>query len=201
MCRVFEVSSSGYYAWLGRPESRLMRENRRLLVEIKAIHTQNRSVYGSKRIHAELKDMEIDVGKNRVASLMRENGIRAKQKKKFKAPTNSKHSHPVAPNLLQRDFVARAPNEKWLVDITYIPTREGWLYLAGHPGPLFQTHCGLVHVQPHDQEVGAGCLGDGGGPQTTGAWFDPSLGPGKPVRLQEIPEGTTHRRHGMQHEP
>ena len=130
MCRVFEVSSSGYYAWLSRPESRRMRENRRLVVQIKAIHKHNRGVYGSKRIHAELKDMEIDVGKNRVARLMRENGIRAKQQKKFKAPTDSKHSHPVAPNLLQRDFVARAPNEKWLADITYIPTREGWLYLA-----------------------------------------------------------------------
>lgn len=74
--------------------------------------------------------MEIDVGRKRVARLMCEHGIRAKQKKKFKATTDSKHSHPVAPNLLQRDFEADKPDQKWLADITYIPTREGWLYLA-----------------------------------------------------------------------
>ena len=85
---------------------------------------------GNPRIHAELKDRQMHRGRKRVARLMRENGIRAKQKKKFKATTDSKHSHPVAPNLLQRNFEADMPNRKWLADITYIPTREGWLYSA-----------------------------------------------------------------------
>ena len=130
MCRVLEMSPSGYYAWLRRPESRRAREDRRLLVEIKAIHKENRGVYGSPRVHAELKDRQMHHGQKRVARMMRENGIRAKQSKKFKATTDSNHSHPVAPNLLHRNFEADMPDQKWLADITYIPTREGWLYLA-----------------------------------------------------------------------
>ena len=130
MCRVLAVSPSGYYAWLGRPESRRVRENRRLVVEIKAVHAASRGTYGSPRIHAEFKAREMHHGRNRIARLMRENGIKARQKKKFKATTDSNHSHPVAPNLLERDFEAREPNRRWLADITYIPTGEGWLYLA-----------------------------------------------------------------------
>ena len=130
MCRVLEVSPSAYYAWRVRPESRRVREDRRLLVEFKAIHQAKREVYGSPRIHAELKALGLRLGEKRVARLMRVGGIRAKQKRKFKVTTDSRHSHPVAPNLLERDFEARAPNTKWVADITYIPTREGWLYLA-----------------------------------------------------------------------
>jgi transposase InsO family protein len=87
MCRVLGVSASGYYAWLNRPESNRARENRRLVVEIKAIHKENRGVYGSPRIHADLMDRKTHVSENRVARLMRENGIAAKQKKKYKATT------------------------------------------------------------------------------------------------------------------
>ena len=130
MCRVLELSASAYYAWRERPESRRMREDRRLLVEIKAIHQAKREVYGSPRIHAELQAQGLRHGEKRVARLMRAGGIRAKQKRKFKATTDSRHSHPVALNLLARDFEATAPNQKWAADITYIPTREGWLYLA-----------------------------------------------------------------------
>jgi putative transposase len=107
-----------------------VRESRRLLVEIKAIHQAKLGVYGSPRIHAELKSQGQCHGLKRVARLMRENDIRARQKRKFKVTTDSKHSHPVAPNLLRRDFEATAPNQKWVADITFIPTREGWLYLA-----------------------------------------------------------------------
>lgn len=130
MCQVLEVSTSGYYAWLDRPESRRARENRRLVLEIKAIHREKRGTYGSPRIHAELDAKQIYVSINRVARLMREAGIRAKQHRKYKATTDSKHSHPVAPNRLNRDFVADMANQKWLADITYIRTGEGWLYLA-----------------------------------------------------------------------
>jgi putative transposase len=100
------------------------------LVEIKAVHLAKRQTYGSPRIHAELKALGLRLGEKRVARLMRAGDIRAKQKRKFKATTDSKHSHPVAPNLLARGFEASAPNQKWVADITYIPTREGWLYLA-----------------------------------------------------------------------
>ena len=130
MCRLLEVSPSAYYAWRGRPESQRVREDRRLLMEIRAIHSAKREVYGSPRIHAELKAQGLRLGEKRVARLMCENGIRAKQKRKFKVTTDSKHSHPVALNLLARDFEATAPNQKWAADITYIPTTEGWLYLA-----------------------------------------------------------------------
>ena len=107
-----------------------MREDRRLVVEIKAIHEQKRGAYGSPRIHAGLKAKQMHHGKKRVARLMRGNGLRARRHKKFKATTDSKHGFPVAPNLLQRKFEADMPDRKWLADITYVPTREGWLYLA-----------------------------------------------------------------------
>lgn len=130
MCRVLRVSSSGYYAWLGRPMSRRERENRRLVQAIKEIHKEKRGVYGSPRVHAELKSKGMHHSKKRVARLMRENGIRAKQKRKYKTTTDSKYIYTVAPNLLQRDFQASGPDRKWLADITCVPTREGWLYLA-----------------------------------------------------------------------
>lgn len=130
MCRVLEVSPSGYYAWLGRPMSRRECENRRLVQDIKEVHQAKRGVYGSPRVHAELKSKGMHHSKKRVARLMRENGIRAKQKRKYKATTDSKHFYPVAPNLLQRDFQASGPDRKWLADITCVPTYEGWLYLA-----------------------------------------------------------------------
>jgi putative transposase len=130
MCRVLEVSASGYYAWLSRPMSRREREDRRLVQVIKEVHKEKRGVYGSPRVHAELKSKGMHHGKKRVARLMRENGIRPKQEKRYKATTDSKHFYPVAPNLLQRDFGAQKPDQKWLADITSIPTYEGWLYLA-----------------------------------------------------------------------
>ena len=94
---------------------------------------------------------------------MRENGIRAKQKKKFRATTDSNHTYPVAPNLLLRNFEADMPDRKWLADITYIPTREGWLYLAAIMDLFSRADCGLVHVKAHDQRAGAEGFGHGGG--------------------------------------
>lgn len=130
MCRVLEVSTSGYYDWRKRPESRRQKEDRRLVVEIKAIHSESRQTYGSPRIHDELKDRGIRCGRKRVARLMRLHDISAKQKRRFKATTDSKHTLPVAENVLNRQFTPSAPNVAWSADITYIPTRQGWLYLA-----------------------------------------------------------------------
>jgi putative transposase len=131
MCRVFEVSRSGYYAWLKSSTSPRKMANQALKQQIKEIHQHSRQTYGSPRIHAELKAQGIKCGHNRVARLMRQEQLWAKQKHKFKmTTTDSAHSYPVAPNLLDQDFTSSRPNEKWLTDITYIPTAEGWLYLA-----------------------------------------------------------------------
>ena len=130
MCHVLEVGRSGFYTWLKRPESPRNRENRRLLVEIKAAHQKSRKTYGSPRIHAELKSQGLSCGKHRVSRLMRQHGIVSKHKRKFKVTTDSVHSYPVAENKLQRRFDVSEPNQYWVSDITYIPTREGWLYLA-----------------------------------------------------------------------
>lgn len=130
LCQVLEVGTSGFYAWLRRPESVRTRANRRLLVEIQAVHQRSRQAYGSPRVHADLKAEGQACGKHRVAQLMRRHGIVSRHKKKFRATTNSQHPHPVAPNLLNRQFTVSAANRWWVSDITYIPTQEGWLYLA-----------------------------------------------------------------------
>lgn len=130
MCQVLKVSRSGYYAWLKKPESKRKKRNKELLTEIRKIYKVSRGTYGSPRITRVLKRQGITCGKNRVARLMRDNGIVAKTKRKFKATTNSKHNYPVAENLLNQNFTTDQPNKVWVADITYIPTDEGWLYLA-----------------------------------------------------------------------
>lgn len=130
MCRALKVSTSGYYAWRSRPESKSSRSNRVLLVEIKATYKQRKKRYGSPRIYRDLKAQGIKCGENRVARLMRKHGIRAKQARKFKATTDAKHEMPVAENHLDRQFDVDRPNAVWVSDITYVWTREGWLYLA-----------------------------------------------------------------------
>jgi putative transposase len=131
LCQVLGVSPSGYYAWRERPESAQVRANRKLLVEIRSVHAHSRGTYGSPRVYADLRLRGFRVGRNRIARLMRlEKLSGSRHKKKFPHTTNSQHDYPVAPNRLNRDFEASRPNEKWLADITYIPTAEGWLYLA-----------------------------------------------------------------------
>ena len=130
MCQTLEVGRSGFYAWLNRSESLRSQENRRLLMEIKVAHQKSRKAYGSPRIYAELSDNGHVCGRHRVARLMRQHGIVSKHKRKFKVTTNSAHAYPVAENLLQRKFAVSAPGQCWVSDITYVPTREGWLYLA-----------------------------------------------------------------------
>lgn len=132
MCRVLGVSRSGYYAWRQRPPSRRKQANERLLVEIKAIHAKkNHDTYGSPRVHEELSENGISCGRHRVARLMKHHGIRARQARKFRpVTTDSKHTLPVAENVLDRQFTAKRPDTVWAGDITYIRTRQGWLYLA-----------------------------------------------------------------------
>jgi transposase InsO family protein len=130
LCRTLQVSASGFYAWCRRGLSPRAREDAVLKVEIRAAHAASNRTYGSPRILADLKANGQRVGRKRVARLMREEGIEGQRKRRFRTTTDSRHSHPVAANHLNRDFSASAPNEVWVSDITYIWTREGWMFLA-----------------------------------------------------------------------
>ena len=125
-----EVSKSGYYAWKKRSKSQRRIDNEELLIEIRCVFVENDGNYGSPRIWESLKETKIPCSENRVARLMREEGLVAIQRRKFKATTNSKHNWPIAPNLLERNFSVGEPNRIWVTDITYIWTWEGWLYLS-----------------------------------------------------------------------
>jgi transposase InsO family protein len=133
MCRVLDVSVSGFYAWSKREPSERSKKDQSLLVEIEKSYKASRRSYGSPRVFKDLKDLGRKVSEKRVARLMRESGLRAKTARRFKVTTNSEHHHPVAPNILNRRFSpvsSDRPNRVWTADITYIPTREGWLYLS-----------------------------------------------------------------------
>ncbi len=130
MCRVLGIAESSYYAWRKREPSRRQRENARLTELITPTFHQGRQVKGLPRVHAELRAQGLGCGKHRVARLMRQAGLRAVHKGHRICTTDSRHDDPIAPNLLQRDFTAPAPNRKWLTDITAVPTEQGWLYLA-----------------------------------------------------------------------
>jgi len=133
MCRVLEVTRSGFYAWLKSVPSARARTEERLRGEVRAIHKMSGGSYGSPRIHAELQVRGQRVGRKRVARLMSQEGLRGKKRRRFKVTTNSNHTYPVAPNVLDRKFTVgeiAGPDQVWVADITYVPTREGWLYLA-----------------------------------------------------------------------
>lgn len=131
MCRVLEVSRSGYYAWQQRPPSATVQRQAELIEQIQQIHEESRQVYGSPRVHRELAAQGVKCSENTVAKLMRKAGVRSKMRKRFVVrTTDSRHAHPIAPNQLDRQFQQPAPDQAWAADITYIPTDEGWLYLA-----------------------------------------------------------------------
>lgn len=131
MCQVLSVSRSSYYQWLHRPESNRRKKDKKLIKEIKRIHKECYQTYGSRRMKAQLNIDGFSCSKDRVRRLMNENGIFSKLRRKYKATTQSNHNYPLAPNLLKQDFTADRPNQKWVGDLTYIATDEGWLYLAG----------------------------------------------------------------------
>jgi putative transposase len=130
LCETLGVSTQGFYAWRSRPVSAQQQRRDALLVEIRAVHAEVKQRYGSPRMHAELQARGAACSLNTVAKLMHDNEVRAKTARKFRNTTDSNHPLPVAANVLDRQFEAQGPNERWLTDITYIPTREGWLYLA-----------------------------------------------------------------------
>jgi len=130
--RVLSVSASGYYAWLDRPLSKWARDEARLEVEIRAAHKRTRQVYGPERLQHDLAAHGVEVGIGRIKRIRKKLGICCRQKKKFKTTTDSKHTMPVVENLLGQQFKVYRPNTVWVSDITYVPTDEGWLYVASH---------------------------------------------------------------------
>jgi transposase InsO family protein len=131
MCRLLEVSRSGYYAWVDRPPSERQKRRDELVEQIRAAHVGSAGTYGSPRVHEELAEQKVDVCVNTVAKLMKEEGIRSIMHRKFvPRTTDSAHDLPVAANVLDRQFQASRPDQKWACDITYVPTAEGFLYLA-----------------------------------------------------------------------
>jgi putative transposase len=130
MCELFNVSRSGYYRWFKRKPGPRERRDQILKQEILKVYQKGRGCYGSPRIHRDLLKEGLSCGKKRVERLMKALGIKARHKKRYKATTDSLHNHPVAENLLNRNFKVFRPNQCWVSDITYIYTKEGWLYLA-----------------------------------------------------------------------
>ena len=131
MCRVLDVSESGYRAWKrGGKLGRKRLTDSQMLTLIQSIHIELKGAYGSPRMVKELRERSFPASKERVERLMRENGIRARHKRRFKVTTDSRHNLPVASNLLDRNFTPKAPHQVWTSDITYLWTDEGWLYLA-----------------------------------------------------------------------
>ena len=130
LCRTLKVSVSGFYAWCKRDRSDRAKRDAALKVQVLAAHAASDKTYGSPRIYEDLKTAGERVGRKRVARLMQDEGIEGQRKRRFRVTTDSRHSHPVAANTLNRDFTVSAPNKVWVSDITYIWTREGWMYLA-----------------------------------------------------------------------
>lgn len=130
LCQALKVSVSGYYAWLKRPQSTRQQENEQIVEQIKTIYKQSRKTYGSPRICHDLRQQGYCCSQKPIARLMKNNGIAAKRRRSYIITTDSKHDFPIADNKLNQDFIASKADEKWVSDITYIWTKEGWLYLA-----------------------------------------------------------------------
>ena len=200
-CKLPGISRSAFYAWCRRPPSRRGRMNGRLVTEMIRIHRAVDRCYGSPRMRDELVAGGFGCGTNRVARLMREYGIRAKQVRRYRPTTDSAHPQPVAPNLLDRQCAVAAPNQVWASDVTYIWTREGWLYLEVVMD-LFSRRIVGWHLAPRLTcplvlEALQGRLADA----TSAPWVAASLGSGKPIRESRL---SVRPRTGwcpLQHEP
>lgn len=160
MCRVLGVSPSGYYAYKARPPSKRIAEDARVAAEIAAAHKASRGIYGSPRVHRELKAKGVKIGKKRVERLMTEKGLRGRSKQRFVRTTDSKHDDPIAPNVLDRRFETKAPNEAWVGDVTYIATGQGWLFLAVLLDLFSRRIVGWATSDTNDRTLALAALGD-----------------------------------------
>jgi len=199
-CEVLEVSASGYFNWLRRRQSSRSgppgrHSDEAVLAHMRAIHTEVKGEYGWPRMHKELLARGIRVGKDRVRKLMQQHGIKARTKRKFVVTTDSRHSLPVAPDLVQRRFNPEAPNQLWSGDITYIATDEGWLVPGRCHRPVWPPGCGLEPAAPYADQPGQGRTGHGLVAPTPSGWFDIPQRQGQPILQRRVPgclEGLGH---------
>lgn len=190
MCRVLDVSASGYYAWRNHPESARTRANRTLLGDVRRLHAEHHGRYGSPRIHAALRAEGRIASRGRVERLMHRHGIRALAGRRFKpCTTDSRHSLPIAPNLLKQEFVAQAPNRVWLADIIYIATGEGWWYLAAVLDLATRKIVGWS-MRPYADRAAAGCFDDGRPTAKTGRRHYLPFRPRQPIRVRGVRQAT-----------
>ena len=194
LCKVLGVSQSGYFAWRSRPACQRQREDLVLLAHVRSAFALSNETYGSPRMTRELQDQGLSIGRRRTARLMRENGLKARQPRRFKRTTDSLHAFPVAPNLLEQDFAAERPDQKWAADISYLWTREGWLYLAVVID-LFARRVVGWSVSDRLQGAGPCRAATSPGCSPTGGGLDPSFGPRQSVLLDRIPGRVAQARH------
>jgi putative transposase len=159
MCRVLGVSASGFYASRSRPKSKRDDDDARLSAQVTDAHRGSRGIYGSPRVHRELRAKGIRIGKKRVERLMRDQGLRGRQKRRFVHTTDSRHEHPIAPNVLDRYFETKAPDEAWVGDVTYISTATGWLYLAVLLDLFSRRVVGWATSETNDRALALDALG------------------------------------------
>ena len=195
LCRVLGVSQSGYFAWKGRPACRRQRDDMVLLAHVRSAFALSNGTYGSPRMTRELRDSGLTVGRRRTARLMRENGLRARQKRRFKRTTDSHHAWPVAPNLLDQDFTATGPDEKWGADISYVWTREGWLYLAVVIDLFARRVVGWAAGDRLHRDLVLAALRKALAMRRPAAGPDPSLRSWQPVLLDRLSSRARQARH------
>jgi len=200
LCRMLEVSRAGFYAWQRRPPTARAQQDQRLGIEIQAIHTETHQRYGSPRVHAELRERGHRVGRKRVARLMRQHGLCARRRRRFRITTDSNHPLAVAPNLLARQFAAPAPDTAWVTDITYLWTEEGWLYLAVILDLFSRAVVGWALSARITRDAPAGA-DDGAGVPAPATRIAPSFGSREPVRELGLSAGPAGPRDRLQHEP
>ena len=175
MCSVLEVSENGYFNWRKRGRCQRKQDDRQLSERIEDAFHENREVYGNPRIHAELQTQGIHCGRKRIVRLMREQNISAKKKRRTARKTDSRHQFPLAPNILERNFTADAANKKWMTDMTFIATYEGWLYLAGVIDASSRRLIGWAMGKEHDAELVKKSPSDGALATRSGNWPGPSF--------------------------
>jgi len=206
MCAALSVSPSGYYAWRSRPESPREIANRELPSDIRRVHPEHRGRYGGPRIHAELRAQGQSVSRKRVERVMRQYGIRAHVPRRYHGcTTDSKHSLPIAANLLDRNFVAEKPDQVWLADITCIPTGEGWLSLAVILDLFTRKLAGWAMRQHMRAELTMAALNGrthhGRPTAPSEAGLDPSLGSRQPIRRRRLSQDPAGCRHHPINDP
>jgi transposase InsO family protein len=194
LCRVLQVSRGGFYAWQTRSPAARGRADERLGLEIAAIHAESRQRYGSPRIHAELVDRGCRTSRKRVARLMRVRGLAARRRRRFRVTTQSRHSFPLAPNVLARQFERAKLDQAWVTDITYIPT-------GGDPRSLLALRRGLGHERAHHGRSHPGCSRDGARAAAPAAGPAASFGSWQSIRQPRLPRGPGPARDRVQHEP